>query len=107
MREKVTLRDILARNVKAALVRRKKSVVAVADFAGVSVAHLYDLLRCRKAATVDIIEKVAGALGVEPADLLQRDGGLGLLPKPSPMPRTNSKSSGAGRPKTGRAHNAR
>ena len=70
MKAKPTLRSVLAKNLKATLVRRKKSVVTVADFAEVSAAHLYDIIGCRKAATVDVIDKLAAALGVEPAELL-------------------------------------
>lgn len=46
-------------------------MVALADFASVSSAHLYDVLACRKSATIDFIAKVAQGLGCPPADLLR------------------------------------
>jgi|GEM_PF-4710201 len=82
MKAPVNLRSIVARNLKAALVRRRKSVVAVADFAEVSVAHVYDVLGCRKAATVDFIEKLAAALAIEPADLLRKELQAEAPPRP-------------------------
>jgi hypothetical protein len=51
-------------------------MVALAGLADVSAAHLYDVVNCKKAATVDFIEKIADALGVEPWQLL-KDEGLG------------------------------
>jgi DNA-binding Xre family transcriptional regulator len=65
------LRQTLARNIRAALARHGRTVVALADFAGVSTAHLYDVLGCKKAATVDFIQKVSEALDCEAADLLR------------------------------------
>lgn len=45
-------------------------MVALADFADVSVAHLYDVIAARKAASVDFVERVAEALQIEPWRLL-------------------------------------
>jgi hypothetical protein len=71
--EPFALRRLLARRIGELRARRKKTIVALAGLADVSAAHLYDVVGCKKAATVDFIEKVAGALGVEPWQLL-RDG---------------------------------
>lgn len=65
------LRTILASNIRAALAQRKSSAAALAGLAGVSVAHLYDVLNAKKAATVDFVEKVAAELDVEPWELLR------------------------------------
>jgi len=65
------LRRILANNIRAALARKKTPIVALADLAGVSSAHLYDVIRCEKSATVDFVDKVAAALDVEPWQLLR------------------------------------
>ena len=66
-----TLRQTLAHNIRALLAEQGRTVVALADFADVSNAHLYDVLACNKAATVDFIQKVAEALGCDPASLLR------------------------------------
>jgi hypothetical protein len=77
MKKASSLRGLLAKNLKVALVRKRMAVVAAADFAEVSPAHLYDILGARKAATVDVIEKLAAALGAEPASLLVDNVGMG------------------------------
>jgi transcriptional regulator with XRE-family HTH domain len=61
----------LASNIRAAVARKNTTIVALADLAGVSSAHLYDVVRSEKSATVDFLEKVAEALGVEPWQLLR------------------------------------
>lgn len=52
------------------MAEQRTSLATVADFAGVSVAHLYDVVKCKKAATCDFLAKVAPALKVEPWQLL-------------------------------------
>ena len=85
-------RDILAEAIQD---RLTTNIVGVARAAGVSSAHLYDILRSRKAASVDFLAKVAAALKVQPCELLlprttaerlhgmgvrfYRDGGVRLL----------------------------
>ena len=88
------LRRTLASNIRAALARKNKSIVAAAGLAGVSVAHLYDVIACQKAATIDFVEKIARVLGVEPWQLLrdtgERSGGEGTLRKKSRAPATRA-----------------
>jgi transcriptional regulator with XRE-family HTH domain len=69
------LRRLLARRIRE--VKARRGMVALADLAGVSAAHLYDVVKCKKAATVDFIEKIAGALDVEPWQLLRDSGDAG------------------------------
>ena len=71
MARRPKLRTILASNIRASLARRSTSAAAVAGLAGVSVAHLYDVLNAKKAATIDFVEKVAAELDVEPWELLR------------------------------------
>ena len=68
------LRRILASNIRAALSRKKKSIVALADLADVSPAHLYDVMRCKKAATIDFVQRIASAVEVEAWQLLREEG---------------------------------
>lgn len=77
------LRRILTNNIRAALARKKKPIVALADLAGVSSAHLYDVMRCEKSATIDFVEKVAVALDVEPWQLLRDQGTSEAKPRKS------------------------
>lgn len=77
------LRRILAKNIRAALARTDKPIVALADLAGVSSAHLYDVIRCEKAATIDFVEKVAEALELEPWQLLRDQGDGATKPRRS------------------------
>jgi transcriptional regulator with XRE-family HTH domain len=66
------LRKTLGNNILAVL--KGRSVAAFAELAGVSVAHLYDVIDGRKAATIDFVGKVAAALDIPPSELLvERD----------------------------------
>jgi len=67
------LRRVLARNIRQVAKRRRKSLNALADFAGVSRSQLYDVLAQRKAASVDWIARIATALEIEPSRLLATD----------------------------------
>jgi transcriptional regulator with XRE-family HTH domain len=88
------LRRTLASNIRAALARKNKSIVAAAGLAGVSAAHLYDVIACEKGATIDFIDKIARVLGVEPWQLLREtgdsSGGERSLRKKSRAPSTRA-----------------
>lgn len=71
--DSANLRRVLARNLRAVAQRRGLALGAIADFAGVSRSQIYDVVACRKAATVDWIAKVAAALGVGAHRLLDPD----------------------------------
>lgn len=67
---KPTIREVLAANIRREALARGVGLNALADLAGVSRSGLYSVLAEETAATVDWVEKVAGALGVGEAQLL-------------------------------------
>jgi len=71
------LRRVVAGNIRAAIAQKRMSVVALAGFAEVSAAQLYDVLRCRKGASLDFIAKLAAALEIEPWQLLRSQAARG------------------------------
>ena len=68
---KPTIREVLATNIRREALARGVGLNALADLAGVSRSGLYSVLAEETAATVDWVEKVAGALGVEVARLVR------------------------------------
>lgn len=66
----MTLREILATNLRNVRQERGVSQEALADAAGIDRTYVSALERCRYAATVDVIERVARALDVDPHVLL-------------------------------------
>jgi phage repressor protein C with HTH and peptisase S24 domain len=64
------LRRAVAANIRSIAKRRRRTINALADFAGVSRAQMFNVLAARTGATVDWLAKVASALDVEPAALL-------------------------------------
>lgn len=68
-----SLRSITAKNIRK---RRKDlswSQEHLAELAGLHRNHIGHLEREEKAATVDVIEKIAESLGCTPSDLLEED----------------------------------
>jgi transcriptional regulator with XRE-family HTH domain len=68
----MSLREILARNV-----RRRRRTLGVsqeelAHRAGVDRSYVSHVERCVYAATVDVIEQLAVAMDIEPAELLRK-----------------------------------
>ena len=68
----MTLREVFSRNLQAERRARGLSQEALAHEAGVDRAHLSALERCINSASLDIIEKLAKVLEVEPSRLLER-----------------------------------
>ncbi|MGD9965799.1 MAG: helix-turn-helix domain-containing protein [Hyphomonadaceae bacterium] len=64
------LREVLAKNLRRVRHERGLSQEALADEAGIDRTYVSALERSVYAATVDMIEKLAGVLDTEPADLL-------------------------------------
>lgn len=62
---------VLAENIRRLADARSLSLYVVADFAGISRAHLYAILRGEKNPTVATLVKLADVLGVEPWELLK------------------------------------
>ncbi|MBI5495523.1 MAG: helix-turn-helix transcriptional regulator [Deltaproteobacteria bacterium] len=69
--EASALRRVVADNIRLCARRRRVSLNALADFAGVSRAQLYDVLAGRKAASTDWLGKIAAALDLEAWELLK------------------------------------
>jgi transcriptional regulator with XRE-family HTH domain len=66
------LRTILARNVRRLRKSKKLSQEVLAHMAHIDRTYVSDIERCVYAATVDVIEELSAALGVEPGDLLAK-----------------------------------
>ncbi len=64
-------RDALARNIRKLRGELGLSQEELADKAGLDRTYISALERCRYAATVDTLDKLANALGVAAADLLR------------------------------------
>lgn len=60
----------MAANIRALAETRGMPLSLLADFAGVSRAHFFDVLALRKDATLSWLTKVALALGVDVSDLV-------------------------------------
>ena len=66
------LREIFATNLRVLRHERKLSQEALADEAGIDRTYVSALERCVFSASLDMIEKLAKALGVEPHSLLEK-----------------------------------
>jgi len=64
------LRQLLAKNIRAAARRKGLTINQLADFAGVSRAQVFNVLGCETSATIDWLAKIATALEVEVWQLL-------------------------------------
>jgi transcriptional regulator with XRE-family HTH domain len=70
--QRMTGRELLAANLKRQRGLRDFSQEELADLASIDRTYISSLERCLYAASVDIIDRLASALGVEPAELLRR-----------------------------------
>lgn len=68
--EDVTLREILAKNLRRELSTRHMTQVELARRAGIKQPHIAAILAEKYATTVDTIDRVAGALDIPAAQLL-------------------------------------
>lgn len=67
----MTLREILAENLKRHRVAGGLSQEELAHRTGIDRTYVSSLERCQYAATVDVIEKLARELGIDASDLLR------------------------------------
>lgn len=69
------IRSVLARRLRALMEARASidTQQKLADRAGIGQSTVQRLLNCEQAATVDVLDKLSQACGVEPGDLLAAD----------------------------------
>jgi transcriptional regulator with XRE-family HTH domain len=75
------------RTVLAANLRRRRAEVglsqeALAHDAGIDRTYISSIERCRYAPSIDVLDRLAAALGVEASDLITRDPGERRSAKP-------------------------
>lgn len=68
----MSIREILAANLRGVRQARRLSQEAFADLVAIDRTYVSALERCRYAATVDVLEKIAAALGIDVIDLLRK-----------------------------------
>ncbi|OIR00571.1 HTH-type transcriptional regulator SinR [mine drainage metagenome] len=66
------IREVLARNLRIYRQERGLSQEELAHRADLDRTYISALERCVYAASIDVLDKLAAALNVEPADLLRR-----------------------------------
>lgn len=66
----MTIRDILARNLKAYRQARGLSQEELAYRADIDRTYISSIERCQYAASVDVLERLARELGIRPSALL-------------------------------------
>jgi transcriptional regulator with XRE-family HTH domain len=66
------IREVFARNLRNARHARRLSQEALADEAGIDRTYVSALERARYSATIDVVDKLAKALDIDPGALLQR-----------------------------------
>ena len=67
----MALRQIFADNLRRARLAAGMSQEELADVAGIDRTYVSALERCRYAASVDVMERLAAALQITPASLLE------------------------------------
>jgi len=67
------IREVLATNLRRHRNASDLSQEELAHRAGIDRTYVSALERCKFAASVDVLDQLATALGVEPGDLLKRD----------------------------------
>ncbi|TCP39605.1 helix-turn-helix domain-containing protein [Rhodovulum marinum] len=71
------IREVLATNLKRHRLAAGLSQEELAHRAGIDRTYVSSLERCVYAASIEVLDQLATALGVEAADLLQREPGGG------------------------------
>ena len=66
----MSLRAVLARRLRTVAADKGIALTHVADRAGIGRSHLWRLLNGEASATLDVVDKLAGALEVSSAELL-------------------------------------
>jgi len=68
--KRASLRGVLSRRLREVAAERGIALTHVADRAGIGRSHMWRLLNGEASATLDIVDKIADALGVASVDLL-------------------------------------
>ncbi len=68
--KRASLRAVLARRLRAVAAEQGVALTHVADRAGIGRSHMWRLLNGESGATLDVVDKLAGALGVASVELL-------------------------------------
>ena len=68
--EDVRTRKILARNIRSRAAERNVTLNRLADFAGISRAHLFHILAGTRGASIDVVAKIASHFDLEAWELL-------------------------------------
>lgn len=68
----MTLREVLAHNLKAFRQAQGLSQEELAHRADIDRTYISSLERCVYGASIDVIEKIAEVFGVDPVELLQK-----------------------------------
>lgn len=74
-------REVLGRSLRGAREEQGSRLVDIAERAGISPQYLSEIERGRKDPSSEMIEAVAGALGMDLNDVLRRSAGLTSLPE--------------------------
>lgn len=67
----MVIREIVAANLRALRAARHLSQEHLADLVGIDRTYVSALERCKYAASVDVLERIAAALDVEVIDLVR------------------------------------
>jgi transcriptional regulator with XRE-family HTH domain len=71
----MNLTEIMAANVRRARHAGNMTQEELADRAGLSARYLGSIERAKVSATITVLERLAGALGVDPCELVRRPRG--------------------------------
>ncbi|MGB8287341.1 XRE family transcriptional regulator [Rhizobium ruizarguesonis] len=66
------IRETFARNLRTLRQARKMSQEELAHRAGIDRTYISSLERCVYSPTIEVLDRLAAVLGVEPADLLRK-----------------------------------
>ncbi|MBY5851619.1 XRE family transcriptional regulator [Rhizobium ruizarguesonis] len=68
------IRETFARNLRTLRQARKLSQEELAHRAGIDRTYISSLERCVYSPSIEVLDRLAAVLGVEPADLLRKSG---------------------------------
>jgi transcriptional regulator with XRE-family HTH domain len=88
------IREVLALNLRTCRQARRLSQEELAHLADIDRTYVSALERCTYAASVDVVNRLAKALGVEPADLLRKPSRSGKRKSSPTTPNSNERKKG-------------